>query len=616
VFKQTVTTPHPAATANATLRLSLLGASTGAHLLAVTVNGTPIGTCAYTGQVPYTCTLAIPALVDGDNEVALSSQGTAPDFSALGTVSIEYDHPYTADQDALTLTAPSGTRVTLTGFSRSDVRVVDLTDPASPIELVANATVDGASHAASVVTPGDTMDHVLYAFTGASVGRPSSVVASRPSSWVQPRDGGSELVILSPAAFMAAAQPLAQRRRQEGWTVALIDLQDVYDELGGGDKSAFAVRDFLEYTHDNWRNPPGFVLLVGDASLDPRNFLGQGAFDFAPTKLIDTQEMETASDDWFVDWNDDGVPDIAVGRLSVRTGDEATRVVNKILGYAGKAELPRGGLFVADVNGDGVDFEQTSQLSAGVVSDIMPVDHDFRSAAGFTLSGLVAKLNAGPFLVNYVGHGSVEEWEGSLKGADATALTNQHLSIYVSMNCLNGFFQDVFTESLAETLMKAPTGGAVAAWASSTLTSFDRQAVLNREFLKRLTRTSLGEAAMAAKAADGDPDTQRTWILFGDPTMFGRPRGSDGGATDGSAEAGPSSDGGVDGGGVDGGGVDAGSDAGSDARGPHPGGGGGCGCHFTDSSASQRPGVVTLLVFLVATLVRRRGRPATRRLRQ
>jgi MYXO-CTERM domain-containing protein len=624
VFNQTVTTRHPAAPANAVLRLFLQGATTGDHLLPVALNGTSVGTCAFTGQVSYTCALPIPELADGDNQVTLSAQGAAPDLSVLGTVSIEYDHPYTADQDALMLTAPSGTRLTLDGFSSADVRVLDLTNPAMPVELVVSATFNGVSFAASLDTPGDTMDHVLYAFTEAGVGRPFSVAASRPSTLSQPQDGGSEVVILSHAAFLAAAQALAQRRRQEGWTVAVIDLQDVYDEFGGGDKTAFAIRDFLQYAHEGWRIPPGFVLLVGDASFDPRNFLGQGDFDFAPTKLIDTQEMETASDDWFVDWNDDGIPELAMGRLSVRTSDEATRVVNKILGYAGTDDLPRGGLFVADLNSDGLDFEQTSQLSAAAVADIMPVDRYFRSQPGSTAAGLVAKLNSGTFLVNYIGHGSVEVWDGTLTGADATALTNQHLSIYVSMNCLNGFFQDVYTESLAETLQKAPAGGAVAVWASSALTSFDSQAVLNQEFLKRLTRTSLGEAAMAAKAADGDLDTQRTWILFGDPTLFGKPRmpASDAGATDGAPEAGntdgpPEAGGSLDGGAVDAasdgasssadggpGGTDSSRDAGPDAPGKPPAGGG-CGCQIMSAPPALS---VTLTALLVAMLVPRRRR--------
>ena len=132
-------------------------------------------------------------------------------------------------------------------------------------------------------------------------------------------------------------------------------------------------------------------------------------------------------------------------------------------------------------------------------------------------------LDEGPFLVNYLGHGSVSVWDGLFSGSDAAALTNAPLSIYVSMNCLNGFFHDVYTESLAETLTKAPAGGAVAVWASSTLTSFDQQGVLDRTFVGLLTRTSLGEAAIAAKRAITDVDAQRTWILFGDPTIFGVP---------------------------------------------------------------------------------------------
>ena len=80
------------------------------------------------------------------------------------------------------------------------------------------------------------------------------------------------------------------------------------------------------------------MLLVGDASFDPRNYLGLGDFDFVPTKLIDTVYLETASDDWFVDFNNDGLPSIAMGRIPVRTPEEAALVVSKIIAYE-SAEL-------------------------------------------------------------------------------------------------------------------------------------------------------------------------------------------------------------------------------------------------------------------------------------
>ena len=89
------------------------------------------------------------------------------------------------------------------------------------------------------------------------------------------------------------------------------------------------------------------------------------------------------------------------------------------------------------------------------------------------------------------------------------------------MTCLNGFFQDVYSDSLAEALLKAKQGGAVAVWASSGLTEPDKQAVMNKEVVRLLFnggKLTLGEAVKRAKAAVSDPDIRKTWILFGDPT--------------------------------------------------------------------------------------------------
>ena len=90
------------------------------------------------------------------------------------------------------------------------------------------------------------------------------------------------------------------------------------------------------------------------------------------------------------------------------------------------------------------------------------------------------------------------------------------------MTCLNGYFHDLFTESMAEALLKAPSGGAIGVWASSTLTQPDAQSVMNHELLRQLfssTSITLGDACMRAKAVVSDSDVKKSWMLFGDPTM-------------------------------------------------------------------------------------------------
>ena len=251
------------------------------------------------------------------------------------------------------------------GFTTSDVRVIDVTDGVHPVELPVTVLAGAGGYVARVDAPGAPGDgtHQLYAFTAAKVGAAAAVTRDAPSSWAAPHDG--ELLIISHAAFMDALAPLVARRMQEGWTVQIADVQDVYDEQGFGDKSPAAIRAFIQRARASWRVPPRFVLFVGDATFDPRNFMGKGDFDFVPTRLIDTAAMETASDDWFVDDDLDGVPEIAIGRLPVRTGAQASAIVGKLLGYAGKADLSRGGLFVTDTDDVDLDFSGASTAGRG-----------------------------------------------------------------------------------------------------------------------------------------------------------------------------------------------------------------------------------------------------------
>jgi hypothetical protein len=89
------------------------------------------------------------------------------------------------------------------------------------------------------------------------------------------------------------------------------------------------------------------------------------------------------------------------------------------------------------------------------------------------------------------------------------------------MTCLNGYFHDIYTDSLAETLQRAPNG-AVAVWASSALTSPEAQLPADEALLHALLAGGdirLGDAVAAAQKSSFTPDIRRTFILFGDPAM-------------------------------------------------------------------------------------------------
>lgn len=148
---------------------------------------------------------------------------------------------------------------------------------------------------------------------------------------------------------------------------------------------------------------------------------------------------------------------------------------------------------------------------------------DAASAEGEFIAG----LDHGQKIVNYVGHGNVDQWRGRLlTSASASSLTNSRLlPLFVMMTCLNGYFQDASLESLAEALMKTERGGAVAVWASSGMTVPTEQSALNQQIFRLVLDSAnagsltLGEAMVKAKSALSDNDIRRTWILFGDPTM-------------------------------------------------------------------------------------------------
>lgn len=533
----TVRTPHldPAPPGVAELEVVLQGVTDTEgrpdHQVGILLNDQEIGEVVFDGRAQGSQTFAVPAsyLYNGDNIVTLVARGGEADVSLVDVVHLTYWRTYTADADRLRFMAEGGQPLSIGGFTTAAIRVVDITDPRAIVEVAGRVSVSGGTFSMAFHAPGSGT-RTLLAFAASAVLTPSAIRANQPSAWHQ-RDHAADYVLVSPAEFIGPLDPLKALREGHGHAVAVVDLEDLYDEFSFGQKTPYAVRDFLVRARAAWRTPPRFVTLVGNATTDPRNYLGMGEPDYLPTKMVPATILETASDDWFADADGDGVPELAaIGRLPARSVEQAAAMVAKIVSYEQAPEEPwhKAVTLVADAReAEDPDFAATSVEVRTFIPADYAVSEIRRGELGTAgaRTALFARLHEGQAIVNYLGHGSVQIWRGDLLTTDdVPSMTNApRLPVFVMMNCLNGFFQSLFPEeSLAEALVRSGSGGAIAVWASSGVTDAGGQGEMDRALYRVLfagrVRT-LGEAVAAAKGMTGDGDVRRTWILFGDPAL-------------------------------------------------------------------------------------------------
>jgi hypothetical protein len=505
-----------------TVEVSVQGVTAVPHRVSVLVNGQSVGEVAFAGKGAGFARLAVPqsALAEGANVVSLvNAPGSSPtSVSLVDTVRLGYTHRAVADQNVavVNITGRSGAR-TIDGFSNGQIRAYDVTNPSAVQEIVGSIARTASGYGITL-QPGATARRLLVLTPDQSL-EPVSITANRPSSW-NARTNGADVVYIAHRDFAASLAPLKALRESQGYRVAVVDVEDLFDEFSFGVESPAAIRAFVAQARSTWSIKPTFVTIVGDGSLDPKNYLGAGDFTFVPSKLIDTSSIEFASDDWLVDGNGDDLPDVAVGRLPVRSTVEAAALVAKIIAYESTGTVNKSALLVSDVN-DIWEFSETTAAVHALIPSEYVVEQVSRAVSGDLPARqlVLSSANAGPGIVSFSGHGSIDTWRGGLLSADDAALLSNsgRSSVYVMGNCLNGYYQDPLLESLGEALLKAPNG-AVAVWASSGATDPELQQALVLEFYRKLFSgqpITLGQAAAQAKlAATGD--VRRSWVLLGD----------------------------------------------------------------------------------------------------
>ncbi|MEM7127384.1 MAG: C25 family cysteine peptidase [Chloroflexota bacterium] len=373
---------------------------------------------------------------------------------------------------------------------------------------------------------------------------------------------GAHTIYIAPAEFHQALQPLVDHRRIQGYQVAVIDAQEIYDQWGHGYMSPRAIRQFLQYATTYWQLPPLSVVLVGDSTTDPHNYTGSGNPNILPTYLahVDKWIGETACENCFAQLDGDDplnteldpgfLTDIWLGRFSVQTTEHLTAVVDKILRYEQATDVGIGdrwrqsSLFLADnylfPNGaadpagdfaylSDIVFEGDSYLqippSQSVNMSVGRLYYDPSSSdstepwrepnAVQARLRTIEQLNKGYGLVTYNGHSNHFQWASTDRSLekpflfgmnDVFSLDNaDRLPIILEMTCLTSQFTNISTTgtTIDERLQRHEGAGSVATWGSSGLTVAYGHDALMRGFQAQLWRSEKMQAPLGGLTQAG-----------------------------------------------------------------------------------------------------------------
>ena len=509
--------------------LTLQGLTDTAHVVEIKINGEVVDNATGANKQLYTTELGIPTSYfnEGSNTLELKSIGQGSDFSLFSSLQLDYKRTYTAAQDELAFYTRNLRLTTVKGFTTPDIRVLDITYPDAPTTIT-NASVepvDKAGSAYQVTLPAHRRKS-LYAFAESELKSAHSIVENFPST-ISATSNEADLVIITHRDWLTESNSWATYRQNDGLNVSVVDVDDVYDEFDYGVKGSDAIREFINYTQTSWQTAPGYVLLMGDASYDPKNYTGDGFHSYVPVRLVDTLYEETGSDEALADYDDDGLSEVAIGRIPARNPQQITDALNKVISFEqGLGTAPaRGSLCVSD-SPIGYNFAQLCQSVQNQLPASIPTIDINRDDAN-ARTDLLNTMNEGKYLVNYSGHGSAGFWATNslFNVGDATALSNQNdLSVYTMLTCLNGYFLRPVADSLSERLLNSTGGGAVAVWSSSGSTTPDIQQVMATRFFNQLGNNTqmnrMGDFIQDAKAnLVGGRDVRRSWGLLGDPTL-------------------------------------------------------------------------------------------------
>jgi len=335
--------------------------------------------------------------------------------------------------------------------------------------------------------------------------------------------------------------------------ILVIEPEAIYNEFSSGKQDPTAIRDMIKMFYDKYPgNEPRYLLLIGDGSYDPKDRLEDNS-NFIPT--FQTEESLSTStsyvvDDYFglLDDNEGedayGDVDIGIGRLPVRTVDEAEVMVKKIREYLEGNEDVFGDwkntlCIIADDEDSNLHIKQADSLSSGYhyIPDYinqrkvyLDAYHQITTPSGNKYPDVTKIINAqvdeGALIVNYIGHGGSGGWahERIIQVSDIINWDNTfRLPLFITATCEFSRFDEPDIVSAGEWVLLNPNGGGIALMTTTRLAYSLSNFRLNERIYARAfletdgTMPYLGDIIKYSKPPG--QLTTRNFVLLGDPAL-------------------------------------------------------------------------------------------------
>jgi len=371
-------------------------------------------------------------------------------------------------------------------------------------------------------------------------------------------DNVDMVVVYFDEVLPAAEQFAAHRSAHSGLDIALVHIDDIYNEFSSGRKDATAIRDMAKMLYD--RNDRfKYLLLMGDASYDFKNIEGQGN---GPIPTFESYESfypvdASPSDDYFTLLSEDegkfnlaGMMDISVGRFPVTELSQATAIVNKIINYdtnpATLGDWRNRMLAVAD-DGERAHIRDNDGISNEILENNPNLNYDkiyidaFQQEATsggqrvpLAVESLEKNIFKGVLAVTYLGHGGAKGWtqERVLRIPQIKAWSNMDkLPVFITATCSFAGFDDPGFLTAGELVMLNESGGAIAlftttravyAFQNATLTRGVTDLLFTKEDNEVLTLGDVsrrGKNNVVGTSTGQILDNTRKFMLIGDPSM-------------------------------------------------------------------------------------------------